>query len=284
MGHAVKHGTLSSNTHALIGAGHMGGALLSGWISGRGRNKLEAQEILVVDPAPGAAARKALDMGVKFSTSLTKVTASGLKLCLLAIKPQIFEEVGPKIATALPKDVLIVSIMAGINLEQLGRVFGDRPIIRAMPNTPAAYGQGITAYVCGAGVSEAQEKLAARRLGAGGRVVKVDSEKQIDMVTAVSGSGPAYIFLLTETLQIAGEKLGLPTELAKDLARQTVIGSGVMLAKSEEDVSDLRKAVTSPRGTTDAALSVLMDSDGLPGLMRRAVNAAYERARSLGNK
>ena len=195
MGREVKTGKLSSNTHVLIGAGHMGGALLSGWLSGRGAGKLNAQEILVIDPSPGEAARKALELGAKFSTRLTKGAASGVKVCLLAIKPQIFPQVGPQISQALPKDTLVISIMAGINLEKLGEVLGTRPIIRAMPNTPAAFGQGITAYVCGSGVSKAQQGLAELRLKAGGAVVQVESDKQIDMVTAISGSGPCLCIL-----------------------------------------------------------------------------------------
>lgn len=282
MSDVAKRGRLSSNTHVLIGAGHMGGALLRGWLSGRGAAKLPAQEILVIDPAPGEAAKKALALGVKFSARLTKGAASGLKLCLLAIKPQLFAEVGPELAKSLPKDVLIVSIMAGVNMQTLSAVFGTRPIVRAMPNMPAAYGQGITAYMCNAGVSKEQEKLAALRLGAGGDVVRVDNERQIDMVTALSGSGPAYVFYLAEAMEAAGAQLGLPEPLVEKLVRQTVIGSGIVLSKSGDDATSLRKAVSSPGGTTEAALEVLSADNGLPLLMRSAVKAAYERARKLG--
>jgi len=282
MNSVVKHGRLSSNTHALIGAGNMGGALLSGWLSDKGTRALQAQEILVIDPSPGQAAERALRLGVKFSARLTKGAASGLKMCLLAIKPQNFAQVGPGLAEALPKDTLVVSIMAGINLHGLADVFGERPIIRAMPNLPAAYGAGITGYVCGAGVTQAHRDIAEPRLCASGKVVMVDSEREIDMVTAVSGSGPGYVFYLTEILAAAGENLGLKPELASELARQTVIGSGTVLARSPESASDLRKSVTSPGGTTEAALDVLMAKDGLPKLMGEAVKAAYKKSRDLG--
>jgi len=283
-GSEVKRGRLSSNTHVLIGAGHMGGALLRGWLSGRGAGKLEAHEILVIDPSPGEAAKKALELGAKFSARLTKGAASGLKLCLLAIKPQLFDDIGPELAKALPKDVLVISIMGGIGLEQLDKVFAPRPVIRAMPNMPAAYGQGITAYVCSDRVTKAGQALAELRLKAGGKVVQVKTERQIDMVTAVSGSGPAYVFYLTETLAAAGVKLGLPDELSRQLARQTVIGSGTILEKSDKSAADLRKAVTSPGGTTEAALEILMAETGLPPLIHRTTRAAFNRSRELGGK
>lgn len=286
MNSVVKYGKLSNNTHALIGAGNMGGALLSGWLSAddeRGGVKaLPAHEILVIDPAPGQAAERALRLGVKFSAELTKGAASGLKMCLLAIKPQLFSKVGPGLAKTLPKDTLIVSIMAGISLKGLSDIFGDRPIIRAMPNLPAAYGAGITGYVCGVGVTQAHRDFAEPRLRATGKVVQVESEDEIDMLTAISGSGPGYVFYMTEILAEAGKNLGLKPELAAELARQTVIGSGVVLARSPETSENLRKSVTSPGGTTEAALDVLMAKDGLPKLMGEAVQAAYERSRDLG--
>jgi pyrroline-5-carboxylate reductase len=280
----ARHKKTSTPTHVLIGAGHMGGALLSGWLSGRGAGKIDPQDILIIDPSPGEAAKNALELGARFATKLTSGAASGLKLCLLAIKPQLFEKIGAELAEALPEDVLIVSIMAGIDLENLNRVFSQRPLVRAMPNTPAAYGQGITAYICSENVSPEQQALAELRLKAGGKVVPLSTERQIDMVTALSGSGPAYVFYLTETLEAAGKKLGLPDDIARELARQTVIGSGVMLDKSDREASDLRKAVTSPGGTTEAALEVLSAEDGLAALMRRAVKAAHVRSRELGGK
>ncbi|PHS42019.1 MAG: pyrroline-5-carboxylate reductase [Robiginitomaculum sp.] len=278
----VKHGKLSSNTHALIGAGNMGGALLNGWLSEQGKGALQAHEILVIDPSPGQAAKRALQLGVKFSARLTKGSASGLKMCLLAIKPQSFGEIGPRLAAALPKDTLVVSIMAGINLHTLSQIFTDRPIVRAMPNLPAAYGAGITAYVGNECVTPEHLASAELRLKAGGKVVRLESEREIDMVTAVSGSGPGYVFYMTEALAAAGEKLGLSSQLASELARQTVIGSGVVLSRSSDSAEALRKSVTSPAGTTEAALDVIMDKDGLAKIMRAAVKAAYNRSRDLG--
>ncbi len=271
----------SSTTHALIGAGHMGGALLSGWID-ESKAALKPEQILIIDPAPGEAAKKALDLGAKFSNRLTKGAASGLKICLLAIKPQLFAQLGPDLAKALPKDVLIISIMAGITLEKLDETLPLRPLIRAMPNAPCAYGMGITAYIGSENVTVQHIELAEICLKAGGKVVKLESERQIDMVTAVSGSGPAYVFYLTEALEAAGIKLGLPSGLARDLARQTVAGSGFMLEHSDKDAAELRRAVTSKGGTTQAALEVLMSEDGLASIMRTAVKAAYQRSRELG--
>ena len=275
---------LSTTTHALIGAGHMGGALLNGWISATGTARLDPQQILVIDPSPGEAATDAFKLGTKFAKSLTKGSASGLKICLLAIKPQLFSEVGPDLAKVLPRDALIVSIMAGISIDELTDVFAPRPIIRCMPNTPGAIGQGITAYMTGPDVSAAHINMAEQRLHAAGEVVRVNTERQIDMVTALSGSGPAYVFYLTEAMAAAGIQLGLPENLATALARQTVIGSGAMLAASPETAADLRKAVTSPRGTTEAALEVLMADDGLVKLMNKAIKEAYNRSRELGGK
>lgn len=275
---------LSSNSHALIGAGHMGSALLNGWLNAPGALKLGPKEILVIDPSPGEAAMRAMDLGAKFASKLTKGSASGIKFCLLAIKPQLFDKIGGELARALPKDALVVSIMAGIGLDQLTEVLAPRPIIRAMPNTPGAIAQGITAYITGPNVSNAHIKLAEQRLKATGQVVRVDTERQIDMVTAVSGSGPAYVFYLAETMKAAGVHLGLPEELSKELARQTVIGSGAILARSDQNASDLRKAVTSPGGTTEAALTLLMAEDGMAKLMRDAITEAYNRSRELGGK
>ncbi len=277
----VKSGKLSNNKYALIGAGHMGGALLRGWINKGSKANISAKDILVIDPAPGEAAKRALSAGIRFSASLTKGSASGLQMCLIAVKPQSFSEVGAQLARALPMDCLVISIMAGINMEALRAVFSTRPIIRAMPNLPASFGSGITAYFGGQGVESKHYRLAESALAAVGEVVRVENEKEIDMVTAISGSGPAYYFYLTEILRASGEKLGLSPELAAKLARQTAIGSGVVLQKSNKTAADLRKSVTSPAGTTEAALDVLMNTDGLPDLMDKAVKAAFVRANEL---
>ena len=277
----VKSGKLSNNKYALIGAGHMGGALLRGWLS-QEQNQLTAKNILVIDPSPGEAAKRAIKAGVRFSANLTKGSASGLRLCLLAVKPQIFSDVGPKLAKVLPMDCLVVSIMAGINMEMLRDVFSTRPIIRAMPNLPAAYGAGMTAYYGDESVSEAEFNLAETALAASGMVEKLSSEQDIDIVTAISGSGPAYYFYLTELLRETGEELGLSPELAAKLARQTAIGSGVILERSNKSAADLRQSVTSPGGTTEAALEVLMKKQALPEIIKQAIKAAYNRSQDLG--
>ena len=278
-----KQGRLSSTTHALIGAGNMGGALLNGWLKTQ-KDKLLPKQILVIDPSPGEAASEALKRGVKFASQLTKGSASGVKVCLLAIKPQLFEKVSEGLARALPKDSLVISIMAGTRLEMLKTAFAPRPIIRAMPNTPGSIGKGITAFICDDTITAVQRKIAQQRLAACGQVVEVKTEREIDMVTAVSGSGPAYVFYLTEALAAAGQKIGLSENLTRQLARQTVIGSGAMLAVSAENVSDLRRAVTSPGGTTEAALEIMMEDTGMPKLMGKAVKAAFDRSRELGGK
>lgn len=279
---AYKTGQTSGATHALVGAGNMGGALLAGWLKTRGKAALRPDEILIIDPKPGQAAQKALSLGSSYATALTRGAASGLELCLLAIKPQMFEELAPAIAKALPSQTMIVSIMAGISIAQMQSAFGERPIVRAMPNMPAAAGRGITAYVANTQTQSAQKKLAAARLKAGGKVVALTDERQIDMVTALSGSGPAYVFHLAETMAAAGESIGLPADLAKILADETVYGAGAMLRGSKANAQDLRRAVTSPGGTTAAALEVLMAEDGLAPMMRKAVKAAHARARALG--
>lgn len=275
---------VSSLTHALIGAGHMGGALLSGWLKAPNAGGLKAAQILVIDPQLSVAAKQALDLGAKYSSHLTKGSASGLELCLLAIKPQMFGELGPVIAKALPKNTLVISIMAGIGLQKLNDVFQGRPTIRAMPNTPAFYGAGITAYMSGASVSKAHHELTQACFEPAGKVVRLETERQIDMVTAISGSGPAYVFHLAEALEGAAIQLGLPQNLAKDLARQTIIGAGVMLGATDKDAAQLRSEVTSKGGTTQAALEVLMADNGLPSVLRKAVIAAYTRSRELGGK
>ncbi len=282
MSSVVKSGRLSATTHALIGAGHMGGALLNGWLSGTSLHGVEPKNILVIDPAPGEAAKRALGLGVKYAANLTKGSASGLKLCLLAIKPQIFPKVGPGLAEVLPKDCLIVSIMAGIPLAGLESIFVGHPIVRVMPNLPAAYGAGIAAYTVNDGVTEAHKLMAEQALKSGGEVVYVKTEREIDMVTALSGSGPGYVFYFTEIMASIGHDLGLDKELADKLARQTVIGSGVVLARAPQSASELRRSVTSPAGTTEAALDVLMAKDGLPALMKEAIRAAFKRSQELG--
>lgn len=267
-----------TNKIALIGAGRMGGALLSGWLAGR----VAASDVIIVDPMPGRAARAAIEAGAAHYESLTQENAKQVGVVLLGIKPQMFHPLGPKIAAALGPDCCVVSILAGTTQAKLGEVFGTRPIVRAMPNTPAAIGQGITAFYRNFQVDDALAAKARQLLEAGGDVIEVDDEGLIDAVTAVSGSGPAYVFHMAEALEAAGIRAGLPKVLAEQLARKTISGSGALLDASDDSATRLREAVTSPGGTTQAALEVLMSEEGLAKLIRQTVAAAVARSKELG--
>jgi pyrroline-5-carboxylate reductase len=200
---------------------------------------------------------------------------------VLAVKPQMAAEALPAYARHAGQAV-VLSIMAGQTLRTISRLLGtDAPVVRAMPNTPAAIRQGITVACAGAGVTQAQRDLCDRLLAAVGKVAWVEQEGLLDAVTAVSGGGPAYVFLLAELLERAAAEQGIPPELARLLARQTVSGSGALLQASEEDAAVLRRAVTSPKGTTERALAVLMAQDAWPDLVSRAIAAATERSREL---
>lgn len=202
---------------------------------------------------------------------------------VVAVKPQAAGEVLPGLASLVDPATVVISIMAGQKLATMESALPPRTaIVRTMPNTPAAIGRGITVAVPNAHVTAAQRELAERLLAAIGVVEWIDDEALMDAVTAVSGSGPAYVFLLAEYLARAGAAAGLPAEIAEKLARVTVAGSGELLHLSPEDAATLRKNVTSPGGTTAAALSVLMADNGLEPLMKAAVEAATRRSRELG--
>lgn len=263
---------------ALVGAGKMGGAMLTGWIAGG----LPETEVVVADPHPGDDARAAIDAGALQTAELTKAEAKDLETLFLAIKPQMFDILAPGIAHVLPAGTRVISVLAGTTLAAMERVFGDRPLIRCMPNTPASIGKGVTAYVGNAAAGERDFAAAETLLRAGGQVVCVDDENLIDVVTGVSGSGPAYIFHMVEALSGAAEAAGMPADMAMTLARQTVVGSAALLDASDKSAKALREAVTSPNGTTQAGLDVLMNVDGLPKLMRETVKAAVKRSRELG--
>ena len=261
----------------LIGAGRMGGALLDGWLA-RG---LDPSSVFVVDPAlPEFSVERLKRAGVRLGPQAGEL--SNPAAILLAVKPQMAQGALPVAATFAGPDTVIVSVLAGTTLATLSAGFPKgQALVRAMPNTPAAVGRGVTGCVAGADVRPEQRDLADRLLRAVGDVVWVDDEGLIDAVTGVSGSGPAYVFLLVETLAKAGVAAGLPAELAETLARKTVEGAGELLARSAEPPEILRKNVTSPNGTTAAALEVLMDKNGLAPLMERAVAAATRRSREL---
>jgi pyrroline-5-carboxylate reductase len=200
----------------------------------------------------------------------------------MAVKPQIFAETA-RAKAGLAKDAVIVSIAAGVSIATMSQLFGaEASIVRAMPNLPALVGKGISAAVANDYVSQKQRCLAGDLLAAAGDVVWVDKEDYLNPVTAVSGSGPAYVFLLIECLTRAGIDVGLPPDLAERLARATIVGSGALVDETSETAASLREGVTSPAGTTAAALSILMGERGLDDLVRRAVAAANARAKELG--
>jgi pyrroline-5-carboxylate reductase len=260
---------------ALVGAGKMGFAMLQGWLA----LGLDPKTVIVIEPQPSPELSSAARHGLVINPAAG--SAKNVAAVVLAVKPQVAPDVMPHAQPFVSKGTLVVSVMAGRTLSFLQGAFPDAAIVRAMPNTPAAVGRGITVGVPNAKVSGAQRDLAEALLKATGAFEWVADESLIDAVTAVSGSGPAYVFLLVETLAQAGEAAGLPAALAQTLARATVSGSGELLHRSPLDPATLRKNVTSPGGTTAAALDVLMGADGLEPLMRRAVAAAAKRSREL---
>jgi pyrroline-5-carboxylate reductase len=261
-----------SGTLVLVGAGKMGGAMLDGWFAlGLDPNKIAISE---PQPAPEIAALAA--RGVR----LNPASVDDASVIVIAIKPQDAATVVPTLKPLVNATTLTVSVMAGKTLGFLASALPGA-IVRAMPNTPAAIGRGITVAVPNAKVTQDQRTLADTLLGAVGTVEWVEDESLLDAVTAVSGSGPAYVFLLAESLARAGAAAGLPADLAARLARATVSGSGELLHRSALDAATLRQNVTSPGGTTQAALGVLMAGDGLDPLIEKAVAAATKRSKEL---
>jgi pyrroline-5-carboxylate reductase len=258
----------------LAGAGKMGGAMLSGWLA-RG---LDAKRVGVIEPHPSDEIRALAANGIHLNPSPKAIGAAAT--LVVALKPQMFREAGVMLKSFTGPATLVVSIMAGATVASIEAVCGGM-VVRAMPNTPAAIGRGITVAVAASDVSAAQRAVADALLRATGSVEWIDDESLMDAVTAVSGSGPAYIFLLAEELARAGVEAGLPPELATKLARETVAGSGELLHRSELSSATLRQNVTSPGGTTAAALDVLMGKDGMRPLLTRAVAAATRRSKEL---
>ncbi len=260
----------------LLGCGKMGTALLTGWIEAG----LRLENSYVLDPYPSDRVKELASKGLNLNAEIPTSPA----ICILAVKPQMMGEALVHLRALGGGGVLFLSIAAGTSVATLtGVLGGDTPIIRAMPNTPAAIGHGITALFGNPQVDESAMTLGERLLSAVGQTVRLESEAQMDAVTAVSGSGPAYVFHLIETLAAAGEAEGLTAELAMKLALATVAGAAELAEKSCENVAQLRANVTSPGGTTAAALGVLMDEEfGFPPLLKRAVAAAAARGRALG--
>jgi pyrroline-5-carboxylate reductase len=261
-------------TIVLAGAGKMGGAMLSGWLA-RG---LDTDRVAVIEPHPSDEIKALAARGVRLNPAPKEF--GSVAALVVALKPQMFRDAGPQLRPFAGSSTLVVSIMAGITIAALTDVCGGS-VVRAMPNTPAAIGRGITVAVAAGNVSAAQRAVADALLRAIGAVEWTGDETLMDAVTAVSGSGPAYVFLLAEELARAGVEAGLPPELAAKLARETVAGSGELLHRSELDSATLRRNVSSPGGTTVAALEVLMAPDGMQSLLTRAVAAATRRSREL---
>ncbi len=257
----------------LVGAGKMGAALFGGW----GRAGLAPSAI--VDPTPAVGLARPQDFWAAAPAELPAEFVPAI--AVLAVKPQIAPSVLPALYQYLPAGCPVLSIMAGLRIDTLARALGDRPVVRAMPNTPAAIGEGMTVACAGPGVSDSAVALCDRLLAAVGEVAWIAEEGLMDAVTAVSGSGPAYVFLLAEILEQAAAEHGIPPALARQLAHRTIAGAGALLAASPEDAAALRRAVTSPGGTTEQALHVLMEADAWPNTIRAAVAAAAARAGAL---
>lgn len=263
----------------LLGAGKMGGALLAGWLE----QGLPAAGIVAVDPNPSPEMRDFLErQGVRHETEIPLDFAPAV--AVVAVKPQSMGAALPRLVAALTPETIVVSIAAGTTIATFEQALGARPVVRAMPNTPAQVGRGVTVLVANDRADAKARAIATALLEAVGIAEWVEDEVLIDAVTAVSGGGPAYVFLLVETLAAAAIKAGLPAELAVRIARGTVAGSGELLARASEEAAVLRRNVTSPGGTTAAALGVLMGPDGNGGLfplMEQAIAAATARSREL---
>ncbi|NQU57478.1 MAG: pyrroline-5-carboxylate reductase [Rhodospirillales bacterium] len=263
----------------LAGCGKMGGAMLAGWLE----KGFKPADITVVEPNPDTANELRRQFGVVTVSRADELDSEAQpNVVIFAVKPQVMDAVAPAYARFTGPDVVYLSIAAGKTIAYFEKILGtDAAIIRAMPNTPAAVGRGITVGCANARVSNQQISLCGDLLSAVGEVAWVDDEDHIDIVTAVSGGGPAYVFLLAECLCAAGVKAGLPVDLAKRLARVTVAGSGELLHLSAEEPETLRKNVTSPGGTTAEALRVLMAEGGLQPLFDEAIAAATAKSREL---
>ncbi|NVK36027.1 MAG: pyrroline-5-carboxylate reductase [Rhodobacteraceae bacterium] len=266
----------SERPFVLVGGGKMGGAMLAGWLA----NGIDPKSIVLNDPSLSATmSHLVAQHGVRHVTAMSDDIKPGM--ILMAIKPQMMDAVLPSLAPFVLPDTLIASVAAGTPLSKFEDAFGAVPMARAMPNTPSMVGRGITAVYPSKAVTQEHKQTLEKLLSAVGKVVWVDTEDQIDLVTAVSGSGPAYVFWMAECLAKAGVDLGLPEPAARQLAEETVSGAGELMRQSSDDPSILRQNVTSPNGTTAAALDVLMAQDGLQPLMKKAVAAAAQRAKEL---
>ncbi|MCM2436100.1 pyrroline-5-carboxylate reductase [Agrobacterium rosae] len=260
----------------LVGAGQMGGAILKGWL-GFGISPIT---ITVIEPTPSD---NIVSLAATHRFTLNPETISEeAEVVMLATKPQLLDVAAEAIRSTINSETLVISVLAGKTISDLkSRLPDTSHFVRAMPNLPASVNRGITAAVASSDVSPEARRLTTSLLGAIGKVEWLSEERQLDAATALSGSGPAYVFHLVETLASAGRQYGLPADCAERLARATIEGAGELLFRSPDSPSTLRQKVTSPGGTTAAALKVLMDEDGLQSLILRAVGAAKRRAEEL---
>jgi len=272
----MKHTSVNKNGLVLLGCGKMGSAMLQGWLA----EGVSPSSVYILDPNPSEWVQSLIAEGVSVNGDLPRCPA----VCILAVKPQMMGDALPSLQALGNGATLFISIAAGTPIASFETALGAQtPIVRAMPNTPAAVGRGITALIGNAHIDAGQMDLADDLLSAVGQTVRLDDESQMDAVTALSGSGPAYVFHLIETMAAAGVAQGLSAELAMALAKATVAGSGDLAEKADEDPAQLRINVTSPGGTTAAALDVLMDAEtGFPKVVKAGIKAAADRSRELG--
>ena len=258
----------------IVGAGHMGGALIAGW---RGSLTYDPRDLILIDPAPGREALLAYDDGARLNPPPESLSEA--QVVILALKPQAWRAAAAEIVPFLDPVAPVISIMAGVETAAIAQVMGERPVARVMPNTAAAIGAGAASVFC---IDSDLCDLAHLLFEPLGTVVDVDEESLIHAVTAISGSGPAYLYALVEALEAAGVQAGLDVGASARLSRATIIGAAALLAQGEESAADLREQVTSPGGTTEAALKILLGPAGLPDLLACAVRAGVDRSTELG--
>jgi pyrroline-5-carboxylate reductase len=270
----MQHSDIAKRGLVLLGCGKMGTAMLEGWLAGG----LPPGSVWINDPNPSEWVQ---EQGINLNADLPDDPA----IVLVAVKPQIMRDALPSLAQLGNGTTLFLSVAAGITIATFEEMLGpDTPVIRSIPNTPAAVKQGITAIIGNARVTETQMQDAETLLSAIGHTVRLETEDQMDAVTGLSGSGPAYVFHMIECMAHAGEAQGLAPDLAMTLARATVAGAGALAMQSDDTPSQLRVNVTSPNGTTQAGLDVLMNEDtGLPRLMADTIDAAAKRSKDLAN-
>ena len=266
----------------LVGAGKMGTALLRGWLD---KGVLSDTQVYVIEPSPAAGFRAVQSEhgGITLLSSIQELTQESPEMVVLAVKPQIMADVARDLRGVANAESLFLSIAAGTSVGRLKDMLNapSAYIVRTMPNTPATIGEGVTAFFASDTCSDSHILKVEHLLNAVGTTIRLSDEALMDAVTALSGSGPAYVFLFIEKLVAAGIKVGLPSETATELAIQTLVGAAKLAQQSPMSASELREQVTSPNGTTAAALGVFMSDDALGSLVDKAVQAAFERSREL---